>query len=120
LRIELEDNGSEGMANRIINNIPAVVEFISNCKNDNKNVLVHCSAGESRSPSVVIGFLIHNLGGNLTLLEATTLVKRVRPRVQLHDHNIRKLITMEKNERGENSVNFDEMRNILDNFSGNM
>ena len=42
-------------------------------------VLVHCSAGESRSPTIVIAFLISTRG--CTFLEAFSLVKERRPSI---------------------------------------
>ncbi|EIW81634.1 phosphatases II [Coniophora puteana RWD-64-598 SS2] len=51
--------------------------FISNALQAGSNVLVHCQQGVSRSSSVVIAYLIHNLG--MSYDQAFALVKKRRP-----------------------------------------
>jgi len=58
LRIELDDDGTVATANRIIKSVPAVVEFVKEARATSKSILFHCSAGCSRSPSVLLGYLM--------------------------------------------------------------
>ena len=51
-------------------------EFINSALQAGSNVLVHCQQGVSRSPSIVIAYLIHNLG--MSYDQAFSLVKKQR------------------------------------------
>ncbi|EGN97794.1 hypothetical protein SERLA73DRAFT_182542 [Serpula lacrymans var. lacrymans S7.3] len=51
--------------------------FIAKALQGGSNVLVHCQQGVSRSPAIVIAYLIHDLG--MTFDQAHALVKRHRP-----------------------------------------
>lgn len=53
-------------------------EFIDNAIENNRNVLVHCMAGVSRSTTIVIAYLIRKHPG-LTLTQADQFVFRRRP-----------------------------------------
>ena len=53
--------------------------FLQECEARGCRVLVHCSAGESRSPTLVIAFLISTRG--CSFLEAFSLVKQRRPSI---------------------------------------
>ena len=57
-------------------------KFLQECEARGCRVLVHCSAGESRSPTLVIAFLISTRG--CTFLEAFSLVKERRPSINLN------------------------------------
>lgn len=60
-----------------INNILSEsVPFIQSSIDNNKNILVHCNAGVSRSTSVIIGFLILNKG--YTYSESYDICKTAR------------------------------------------
>ncbi|KIJ13189.1 hypothetical protein PAXINDRAFT_13939 [Paxillus involutus ATCC 200175] len=52
-------------------------QYISSALSSGGNVLVHCQQGISRSPAIVIAYLIHNLG--MSYDQAHALVKRRRP-----------------------------------------
>jgi len=52
-------------------------QYIANALAGGGNVLVHCQQGISRSPAIVIAYLIHNLG--MSYDQAHALVKRHRP-----------------------------------------
>ncbi|KAG6337373.1 hypothetical protein ID866_1696 [Astraeus odoratus] len=52
-------------------------QYIYNALSSGGNVLVHCQQGVSRSPAIVIAYLIHNLG--MSYDQAYALVKRRRP-----------------------------------------
>ncbi|KAL4080540.1 protein-tyrosine phosphatase-like protein [Scleroderma citrinum] len=51
--------------------------YIANALSSGGNVLVHCQQGVSRSPAIVIAYLIHNLG--MSYDQAYALVKWRRP-----------------------------------------
>jgi len=53
-RVPVEDGRDEP----IINYFPNVVEFISKKISENKKVLVHCQEGQSRSPTVIIAWMM--------------------------------------------------------------
>jgi hypothetical protein len=57
----------------------AGTEFIRVKRAENKTVLVHCHRGVSRSPTLVMAFLIREFG--LSAEHARQAVRRVRPRV---------------------------------------
>ncbi|UCE14702.1 MAG: dual specificity protein phosphatase family protein [Candidatus Heimdallarchaeota archaeon] len=40
------------------------LEFIQNCRKEQHRILVHCSAGQSRSPSIVAAYLMSSKGMN--------------------------------------------------------
>jgi predicted protein tyrosine phosphatase len=54
LRISVKDSADE----KLIQKFPEVLEFIHHARSVHKPVLVHCSMGVSRSPAVVIAYLI--------------------------------------------------------------
>ncbi|XP_044733129.1 dual specificity protein phosphatase 19 [Chrysoperla carnea] len=58
------------------------LSFIKRCLDEKENILVHCNAGCSRSPSIIIGFLIIEL--NYTFENAFELVKSKRPCIQIN------------------------------------
>lgn len=62
---------------------------------EGKRALVHCSGGVSRSPSVVIAYLIMHY--NQTYEEAFNLVKRVRPGIKPNKGFVTQLIDLDSN-----------------------
>jgi len=54
-------------------------DFIMSARNNQGNIYVHCEKGCSRSPAVILCYLIRHEG--LTLLEAVTLLKSKRVRI---------------------------------------
>ena len=61
-----------------------IFEFIENAKVTDGKVLVHCQGGISRSPSIVIAYVMHN--HNSTYEEALALVKAKRRCVRPNVH----------------------------------
>lgn len=59
---------------------------------------VHCMGGFSRSPTVVIAYLIKH--GGLSLTDAIALVKRGRPKIEPNEGFMQQLRTFEKKHRG--------------------
>jgi len=69
-------------------------EFIHEHRTQGRNVFVHCQAGMSRSPTIVIGYLIKNEAMNYeTALE---YVKKRRPRIGPNKGFRAQLMTYEK------------------------
>jgi protein-tyrosine phosphatase len=73
LHIPFKDSQEE----YIINYIPRAVGFIIDCVNSSQNILVHCIQGISRSPSIVIAYLMISCGQSL--YDAYHYVKQNRP-----------------------------------------
>ncbi|KAK4783799.1 hypothetical protein SAY86_018167 [Trapa natans] len=58
-------------------------QFLEQCERDKARVLVHCMSGKSRSPAIVIGFLMKSRGWRLT--QSYQWVKDRRPSVDLSE-----------------------------------
>jgi len=54
-KIPLEDNIYQNIS---INQFIDAFTFIDNCINNNSKILIHCQAGKSRSPTIIISYLI--------------------------------------------------------------
>ena len=81
-------------------------KIVDNAQFHNKNVLVHCANSVSRSPTLVLAYLIHK---GLTLKEALNLLKK---RDQYTHPNIgfcRQLLDYEKYILGKNSILLSEL-----------
>lgn len=72
LSIRIDDDETE----RIANHFPSTFKFIKKRHKENKNVLVHCAQGISRSASIVIAFLIRIY--NLDFVTTLRAVQRSR------------------------------------------
>jgi len=64
LRLHVFDDEKQSL----VHIFPVVFAYLDKCKENNHKVLVHCSAGISRSPAVVIAYLMHSKG--MTIQEA--------------------------------------------------
>lgn len=73
LRIDILDKPSADLRPHL----EGACQYIAHALQNGGNVLVHCQQGVSRSPAIVIAYLIHNLG--MSYEQAYTLVKRRRP-----------------------------------------
>lgn len=62
-------------ANKLFNLLPDIYDIINN--NDQKNILIHCTEGVSRSPAAVIYYLIRKYKQNYQT--AYNFVKKKRP-----------------------------------------
>lgn len=69
-------------------------KLIEDNLNENKRVLVHCTAGISRSTTIVLAFLIGRR--NFTLENALILVHEKRPCIQPNEFFMEKLEDFEK------------------------
>ena len=70
LKIDLNDHTEDS----IIPYIDKCIQFIN--ENKNKRIFIHCNAGISRSPSIIIAYLIKSL--NYSFKDAFNLVKSKR------------------------------------------
>ncbi|KAG0696934.1 protein-tyrosine phosphatase-like protein [Suillus ampliporus] len=73
LRIDILDKPSADLRPHL----EGACQYIANALKNGGNVLVHCQQGVSRSPAIVIAYLIHDLG--MSYEQAYALVKRCRP-----------------------------------------
>ncbi len=92
----------------IIQYFKECLEFIG-C---NKKVFVHCSAGASRSPTIVIAYLIWR--NKMTLNDAFNLVKEKRPIIQPNPGFLQQLkqfeILLKDKEYDLSKINFQEIK----------
>ncbi|KAG9308850.1 protein-tyrosine phosphatase-like protein [Chiua virens] len=73
LRIDIHDKPTADLKPHL----EGACQYIASALASGGNVLVHCQQGISRSPAIVIAYLIHNLG--MSYDQAHALVKRHRP-----------------------------------------
>ncbi|KAI9566272.1 protein-tyrosine phosphatase-like protein [Boletus coccyginus] len=73
LRIDIHDKPTADLKPHL----EGACQYIASALASGGNVLVHCQQGISRSPAIVIAYLIHNLG--MSYDQAYALVKRHRP-----------------------------------------
>ncbi|CAF0787480.1 unnamed protein product [Didymodactylos carnosus] len=78
----------------LIDYFDKVYNFILDAIENNKKVLVHCQAGISRSPAIVIGFLMKY--SNMSMNDAYDLVKRKRSIVSPNFGFLGQLLEYEK------------------------
>lgn len=83
--------------------------FIDLAKAAGTACLVHCSFGMSRSPSIVIAYLMRSDEG-LSLYNALRTVKRLRPVTAPNYGFMAQLLTYEQNLRGSISVDLERYR----------
>jgi protein-tyrosine phosphatase len=78
MRLNLNDTSNED--DKMLKYINPAVEFIyKNLNIDGKNVFVHCHAGVSRSPTIVVAYLMKYY--SMTLDDAIRFVQKRRPKV---------------------------------------
>ena len=82
---------------QFIDKLEAISQFIDNCKNKNdtkqrNKIFIHCTAGISRSPSIVIGYLMKIF--NLALIESYIYVKTIRSGIQPNINFFKQLSTL--------------------------
>jgi len=82
--------------------LDAASAFIDRALADGRTVLVHCKGGISRSPTIVIAFLV--ACRELSLLEAFQVCRLARPAIRLNVSFKRELEQFELAIRGESSA----------------
>ncbi|CAJ2653561.1 protein tyrosine phosphatase IBR5-like [Trifolium pratense] len=70
-------------------------QFLEQCEKDKERVLVHCMSGKSRSPAVVIGYLMKSRGWRLA--QSYQWVKERRTSVELSEGAYQQLQEYEQN-----------------------
>ncbi|KAG5651238.1 hypothetical protein H0H81_009358 [Sphagnurus paluster] len=84
-----------------INAAPVARKYQKNGKQE-KKILVHCSAGISRSPMLVTAYLMRRCG--MTLKEALGVIVRARPAACPNPGFMKQLREMDLDLRGESSI----------------
>ena len=84
-------------------------QIIDRAKAQQTACLVHCNYGMSRSPSVVIAYLMRSEDG-VTLAEALRRVKELRPVTAPNYGFMSQLIEFERNLRGRVSIDVEKYR----------
>lgn len=74
--------------------LESAISFIDTAKQNNSKILVHCIIGKSRSPAVVIAYLMYSKKMNLS--EAYHYVKKSRSFIHPNDGFIKQLMEIEK------------------------
>ncbi|XP_004628746.1 dual specificity protein phosphatase 19 [Octodon degus] len=82
----------------ILSYFPECFEFIEQAKMKDGVVLVHCNAGVSRAPAIVIGFLMNS--EQISFSSAFTLVKNARPSVYPNSGFMEQLRTYQEVKEG--------------------
>ncbi|KAM9953715.1 hypothetical protein ACTFIR_008807 [Dictyostelium discoideum] len=109
LRISISDS----FRSKIENYFQEAIDFINQGNVDGSeksNVLIHCKQGRSRSPSIVIAYLMSN--EKWTLEKAFNHVSNVSPKnLTVNDGFKKKLMDLEMELFGSNSINFFDRSN---------
>jgi atypical dual specificity phosphatase len=90
-----------------IKNAGDIIDAALKSQNGSGKILVHCSAGISRSPTVVVGYLMKRRG--MRLVEALGLVIRARPQVTPNPGFLLQLKKMERELFGSVTLHVDEL-----------
>lgn len=95
---------SDSSHSPISSHFAAAHEFIEQARKENKKVVVHCEVGMSRSPTIVISYLMKYK--NINLREAYNLVKSRRPIIQPNVGFIKQLLAYENELFGKQDTLF--------------
>eukprot|EP00434_Breviolum_minutum_P029349 symbB.v1.2.025960.t2/scaffold2556.1/size76420/6 len=79
-------------------------DFLSQCRQRGRKVLVHCVAGQNRSATICAAFMMHPLGFAASLDEATKWISSRRPGVLQNCGFLRQLMTLEESGRDDKEV----------------
>ncbi|CAG2100458.1 unnamed protein product [Medioppia subpectinata] len=85
---------ADGENEDVLTIFPETNQIISECQAKNQNVLVHCSAGVSRSPSVVIAYLMSKY--RKPFAETMAQVRAIRRKIAPNPGFVRQLILYEE------------------------
>jgi len=90
LRVAIEDSYDS----QIGTHFAKCTEFIDSAKNEKSSILVHCQAGLSRSPTIVIAYIMQTM--SLSLDDSLTFVKERRPVIRPNAFFMSQLFNLEE------------------------
>jgi protein-tyrosine phosphatase len=90
IRSHFEDSNNSN----ILETFDEIFTFMDEAIKSGGRILVHCQGGVSRSPSVVIGFLIHKY--SMKYQEAFDLIKNKRKGIKIKEEFMKQLQEYEK------------------------
>ena len=99
LHVDVSDTPEE---NLLPAHLERVVKWVQQHISAGRSVFVHCHAGVSRSPTIVIGLLLHLRG--MSLIDAWNHVKRLRPSVRPNAGFCQQLCDRERSLYGRNTA----------------
>jgi protein-tyrosine phosphatase len=106
-RLSLEDSVSQELD---LNEVRACVTFIDNVLRSGGNILIHCREGKSRSPTVLLYWLMSSelLHPTFTLREGYALLQTLQPSLNINQGFLRQLMQFERLHYNvnENSIDF--------------
>ena len=106
LKLDLSDSPHENL----LLHLEKALSFLEDAGKQNGRVLVHCVLGKSRSPSIIIAYLVKFK--SMSLLEAFEVVKEKRKSVLPNRSFIRQLMLFEQNEhRKPTTLHWDNVFN---------
>jgi atypical dual specificity phosphatase len=105
-RLSLNDSVSSSIA-KVTDAACEIIDRAIASKGCTGKILVHCSAGISRSPMIVAAYLMKRKG--MTLRAALGQIIRVRPRISPNAGFLEQLKEMEMELHGSNSLEVDEL-----------
>jgi hypothetical protein len=75
-RVPVDDDGSAESNDAMRHNLPAVVDMVCRALSAGETVVVHCKAGQQRSPAVIAAYLMVSRGMDAaTAMEAVRVIK---------------------------------------------
>ena len=92
----------------ISNRFEEVSDFIAGAVGEKRSCLVHCSAGMSRSATLVLAYLVRHVG--MSLLDALSHTKARRPLVSPNPGFMAQLVELERATRGAVSLDLRKYR----------
>jgi len=93
LHVPLSDFGDDDLSKP--NKFPKCFKFMEEAKNQKGKILVHCSQGVNRSPTVVVGYLV--VVEKWSLKKAYTHVQQTRSLASPHEKYFLQLQQLEQN-----------------------
>lgn len=112
LKIELLDTPSTDLRPHL----EGASQYIASALLSGGNVLVHCQQGVSRSPAIVIAYLIHNLG--MSYDQAHALVKWCRPCINPNPGFVAALRAWENRCRSPATASLPQFRRATTSYAG--
>lgn len=107
LHVPLSDHGDSDLATVI----PQCSKLIDEGRDVGHTVLVHCALGVNRSPTVVLGYLVHRRGW--TLRRAYAHLYQRRSFISPHTRYIKQLCELDEEYHGKPSISLEQ---ILEEF----